>query len=227
MSARYEVKLTLDELLTVHTTEPDVVAVQNVAGLERWVTERFAVSAGRAAVIVAALREAAVARELVCRHCGVKHCPACGRDAGYAKVKRRTRYKRKGEDDYDRPMSLGAIELADRFVRIERRLSLGCCDECWPTVRPVLAELLTDTRAEIAEGITGHAPRWKRYRRTRCTKCNWRGHEGEMGKRRTIMGAGWYPAICPACDATNLAFIPDVIERVDGYEVVPAEEVSP
>lgn len=217
--SQYEVKLSLDELLSVRTTNPAVVAAQNAAELERWVVERYAVGAGQAQVIVAALREAAETQRLTCYHRGVKSCPACGRDAGYAPVRRRTRYKRKGEPDYDRPRSLGAIELADRFVRIENRLSIGCCDECWPAVRPVLAELLVDARAELDVGITGHAPRWARHRRRHCKSCHWRGHEGEMGKYPAIMG-GYYPGVCPACGEANRPLGPELIERVEGYEVV-------
>lgn len=40
-----------------------------------------------------------------------------------------------------------------------------------------------------------------------------------MEKKRTIMGDGWYPAICPQCKAENREFGMDIIKVAKGFEV--------
>jgi rubrerythrin len=46
----------------------------------------------------------------------------------------------------------------------------------------------------------------RRWSHAHCTKCDWRGHEGQMGMMPTIMHDGEYPAVCPNCGATNVLF---------------------
>lgn len=66
------------------------------------------------------------------------------------------------------------------------------------------------------------APLWTRHSNRRCTKCGWEGHEGEMGRLMTLMGDGYYPALCPECGAGDRLFSRDVETR-DGFTVVPKE----
>jgi hypothetical protein len=151
----------------------------------------------------------------------ISSCRICGKKAGYAKYKRDGKYHWKGDPNYDKPLTFGGVELADEFVIIERQATLGCCDKCWKQIRPILCSELkaNKIKAEIHKGITGEEPRYKRLRDRKCSKCEWTGHEGEMGRRPTIMGNGSYPAICPKCGAGDKYF-DKTIKTLDSWSLV-------
>jgi len=118
---------------------------------------------------------------------------------------------------------MAGVELADRFLRIQGRASLGCCREFWDKVRPKLAARLADVKAEIAEGITGYPPRWKRFRRYKCDQCGWAGHEGQLLKLPALF-SGEYAGECPGCHAKNRPLYSNVVKIVTGaFELVPED----
>lgn len=170
------------------------------------------------------IEEARATGRLILSRRSLHYCNVCGKSAGYAKYKRTGRYHRKGEPNYDKPLSLWGVELADRFVRIGGRATLGCCGSCWNKVKPFLADALRDIRAEIPEAITGYPPRWVRYDNRKCSKCGWEGHEGEMGRLPVMMGRGTYPGECPQCHAQNLPMGHTIIKVQDGFQVVERKE---
>ena len=96
------------------------------------------------------------------------------------------------------------------------------CTECFARIKSSLLLWLEDEAIEIPEWITGHAPKWKRYQNMECTKCGWKGHEGLMERKPTIMGGGTYPGGCPKCEAVNVLFL-QAIERRPGYVITPAK----
>jgi hypothetical protein len=59
-------------------------------------------------------------------------------------------------------------------------------------------------------------PLYTKQSNMKCSKCNWEGHEGEMGKLRTLMGDGWYAGKCPSCGVENTLFS-NVIKPTEGY----------
>lgn len=157
-------------------------------------------------------------------HESIAYCAKCGKSGGYAKHKRSgwSRSKgsySKGQDDRSKPLDLSAVDLSHNFIRIRHHVSLGCCWECWETVKPSMVKALETIRAEIPKHITGVEPRFKWYQHSRCTKCNWLGHEGQLLPLRAILG-GSYPGECPECHAQNLPFGEHLIKGADGWTVV-------
>lgn len=165
------------------------------------------------------IEEAKSAGKLVFWQKRLRNCNVCGKAAGYAKYKRCGKYHDKGDPNYDKPLTFGGIELADRSIVIKNRVSLGCCLTCWKEVKPFLGDALRGVKAAMPEKITGYPPKWKWRQNRCCTKCGWEGHEGQMHPHSTMMGDGYYPAGCPAlgCTAENLGFGPTLIKIADGF----------
>lgn len=147
-------------------------------------------------------------------------CALCGKSPEplrYRSGRRRGQIKDHGR--------LFGREFRDAFVRVENHISLGGCAECIEAARPALVAELESVRAEIPQALTGHAPRWTRWPRRHCTKCEWEGHEGQMGLLSTVMGDGRYRGSCPSCGAQNTLFN-TVVELRDGHEVVESTAVN-
>ena len=60
----------------------------------------------------------------------------------------------------------------------------------------------------------------KAHRPSECKKCGWIGHDGQLGKLRTLLGDGYYLGKCPDCGAENHAFTVENIVALEGFEVV-------
>jgi hypothetical protein len=163
-----------------------------------------------------AVTEARANGRLVWHHDRIRSCPLCGRYGGYAKFKSGPR---RGQSNTNRPLSFNGVELARRFVTMEGHVTLGGCVECVETAEPTLRDALRGVEAQVPDRLRADGePKRVRYALRRCTECGWEGHEGEMGRRRTIMGDGTYPAACPSCKALNeLGRAP--VERRDGFVV--------
>jgi len=177
-----------------------------------------------AAFIADAVMEAKNSGRLKFAPCGLRTCPYCKRSGGYAVHSGRSRYHRKGTPNYDKPLTIPGVELAQRFVNFLGHATVGCCRECWEAAQPLLVSALDAVKAEIPEAITGKAPRFKRFDNAHCTACGWTGHEGQMRPRRTLMGDGRYPGGCPACPAENAPLGRTVIQTTKlGFTLVAAE----
>lgn len=143
-------------------------------------------------------------------------CRLCGRSAGYATV---TKGPRRGRPNYERPLTLPGKELAYRSLTVRGVARLGGCDECVTPLVSTIAEALRDVDAEVPVGFRAPgAPVRRRYRNVRCLKCGWQGHQGQMGKARTLLGDGFYAATCPSCPARNTIGRTEV-ETTDGFTV--------
>lgn len=173
-----------------------------------------------AAFIADVVGVAATDGRLIHQHTGIKFCPVCKKDAGYAVHSRSGRFHRKGERNLDRPLAMGAVELRYSFITVARSVVLGCCDGCWRQAQPALAEDLRDVMAEIPASITGRPSRWRRHGNRKCLQCGWTGHEGLMTRSPTILGDGTYPAGCPSCKAENLFLGRPKIEAAPGFTLV-------
>lgn len=149
----------------------------------------------------------------------LRRCALCGTSAGYVLFKSGPR---RGKPDTNRPLTLPGFELARRFVSMAGYADLGGCESCVRPVLPVIAEALRGVRAEVPEALhADREPRWRRFPKRACTKCGWTGHEGQMGRLRTILGDGTYPAECPTCGAAN-TFGHTEVPTADGFTVVEA-----
>lgn len=161
--------------------------------------------------------------ELIFRPERMRTCRACGKSGGYATYPRNGRRHRKGDKNYDKPLYVGGWEFTNDFVRMVGYPTLACCNECWRAVKDIAVAELANIDAVLPEKLTGVPPRFKRFTNKVCLECGWEGHEGEMGRRPTIMGDGTYAASCPKCNAANLLFGPLQVKNRDGFVLIPRD----
>lgn len=167
------------------------------------------------------LREIANAKGLLTySHCKLRSCRICDIRPGYHTVARTTKYKKKGQIDYDSPIYLYGRDFASGFIVWEGSPNLGCCDSCLKQHSSTITKHLSDIKAELPQELTGVPSKYKRWDNMQCS-CGWTGHEGQMGKLQTLMGNGYYPGKCPNCKAENLLFSRE-IKKADGFVVVEA-----
>jgi hypothetical protein len=170
-----------------------------------------------AGLIADVVTEARNEGRIIHRPARLSYCRWCKTSAGYALFKSGPR---RGRRNLNRPLTLSGIEMAVRFVRVENHVRLGACSDCMAIVRPSLITALADVQAEVPDALAAEGrPAWKRYDNRHCTVCDWTGHEGQMGKLRTLIGDGWYPGKCPSCGHED-GFGSRKIESRDGFAVV-------
>lgn len=130
---------------------------------------------------------------------------------------------RRGQPNYDKPRVLHGIELADRFVRIQHHVTLGCCEECWERLGDEARASLVGVDAELPNALYTTGPRYQKYPKRHCTVCDWEGDESQMGRQRTLLGDGPYPAVCPSCGHVD-TFGVHKIETIDGFAIKTRSE---
>lgn len=164
-----------------------------------------------AQLIADVVSEATTAGRLIWRHDSTGMCPYCQRQSEW-KVPKGKRKKR----EYRVPV----VDFADRPIFIRGHASVGACGECVEAARPHLIAALAHVHAQVPAQLAAPGrPALVRWDRQRCIKCGWSGHEGQMGKLRTLFNDGWYRGKCPSCGAERTAFGAKVFERVDGFDV--------
>lgn len=178
------------------------------------------ISVKQASMVAKIVAHAAKNGKLACSTRYVRSCPCCGASAGYAKYKSNSRYHSKGEENTDKPLSIGVTHLDGSFVQISNYSSLGFCCECEKIIKPILLRELASVRAEIPERLTGFAPKFK-WNQNRSCECGWTGHEGQMGRCYALMG-GTYPGECPSCKAENKPFGRTIISIASGFTLTEA-----
>lgn len=168
-----------------------------------------------AALIADVISEASKSGRLIQRGVAVSHCRYCGALSEWKKPPR----KRK-----EREYPVHGVEFADRFLIIRNHISVGAChacvDQALPTLRAELAEF--PVQLPVSLRLDG-APIYRRWDLCRCKQCKWSGHEGQLGKLRTLMNDGDYPGKCPSCGAERRFLGTDPLERLDGFVVVPEQ----
>jgi hypothetical protein len=224
MKTSIEIPDTLLLLLDGRGDEKVQAAVNAAKARAEAAVELTGLTEEQIAFVVKVRTAAETSGQLWFQHNQVKSCGICKKRGDYIRFKSGPR---KGQPNYDKPTYLNGVELMRSFVSMQGYVNLGCCFECWTALKPVVAERLVGVRAEIPEHITGTPPRFKRYDLRHCKKCDWTGSERLMGKERTLMGDGWYPASCPKCGAKNLFMGPTVVETVKGFEIYELPTATP
>lgn len=177
----------------------------------------------QAALIADVVAEALAEGRLIFRNESITYCRLCRRSGGYVRFKSG---RNKGREDINRPIRLAGREFARRFVTVRHHISVGGCTDCVDPVLPRIAEALRGVPAQVPERLRAEGePERKRFDRTRCTKCGWEGHEGEMGRLRTLMNDGTYPGKCPSCGVVWLPLSGSPFESLNGFVIVEAERV--
>lgn len=140
-------------------------------------------------------------------------CDLCGKQPQHPTYKRNTRHALKGEPNTNKPkIPISVMKLNGSRL----------CNECVKRWQDSFVKHTKDLKAEIPKVWSGEEPKYEKYYKVTCTKCGWKGHEGQMLDGTALMGGGTYKAECPECHAKNFGFGPTLIER--NYEdsvVVP------
>lgn len=200
-----------DLALLVGSNDPDVrvaaeQACARLAAAARWPELQPHV----AALVVDVLAEARKSGRLIHRGVAISRCHYCGAHSTWEKSKRRRR-------EYEAKIS--GIELADRFVIIAGHISVGGCRACFDAALATLRTELAMFPVELPQALLAKDARaYRRWDRCRCKRCDWRGHDGQLGKLPALMG-GEYHGKCPSCGAERRLF-DDPFERLDGFDVI-------
>lgn len=210
-----EVKLTDEELLLldgkcsekVQTAVDLVKTSKTITGLA---------SPEHAKFVVSVVQEAQTSGKLIFSRSSISYCPVCKTSGSYRLYKSG---KNKGRFNYDKPTYIFGVELAYRSVIIRGHVTVGCCSQCWETVKPFVLTALESVKAQMPEALTGHPEKYTRYDKRKCSSCGWEGHEGEMGFLPALMG-GNYRGECPKCKVKNEIFGPQKITAAEGFVVV-------
>ncbi len=172
-----------------------------------------------AGLVADVVNEAETTGQLRWLHERIRHCSVCGKSAGYYTYKSG---RHRGRANYDKPLYMEALDFAYRFIRVQHTVAVGACAECVEAVLPDIKAALATVRAVVPDALhTDGAPRYERYERRECPECAWQGHEGEMGRLRTLMGDGTYPGKCPQCGFES-HFIGKQFNTLDGFVVLDA-----
>jgi hypothetical protein len=209
---------------SVTLTDADLAMLRNSADLDvRIAAERAAdrlaaparwpdLPAHVGALVADVLAEAHKEGRIIYRGVAVSYCNYCGARSEWKKPPR----KRK-----EREYPVAGVDFADRFLVIERHISVGGCRACVEAALSTLRTELAKFPVQLPSALqTDTAPVYRRWDRCRCKKCEWAGHEGQLGKLRTLMGDGWYQGKCPSCGAERRFMGPDPFEKLDGFDVV-------
>lgn len=221
--SKWRVTLTTDELLLLdgqcsETVQAEIKKARDARGF----VDAFALNEKQAELVAGVVAEATASGRLVYRHTRIRMCSVCGKYPGYVKFKSG---QNKGRDNTNKPLSLQAVEMADRFIIMQGHVSLGACSDCMAICAPALQQALSSVRAEIPAKLRlPDAPVFKKHKNQKCTACGWEGHEGQMRMLPAMMG-GSYPGGCPACPADNNLFLTK-IKTADGFAVVETEPQS-
>jgi hypothetical protein len=136
----------------------------------------------------------------------IRYCPICAKTAGYAKYPRNSRHHRKGDPNYDRPLTFSGYAFNEGFVTI--RHSGDICIECSEKHDVVdrLCNYIVENDLPIEIKNKKELSLYTKDDIRICYKCEEEMRESQMGKERTLMGDGFYPATCPNCGAKSLPF---------------------
>ncbi len=150
----------------------------------------------------------------------IRKCDICGDCGSYVKYTRSTRYHKKGDFNYDKPIYLSGVEFDRHFINIVGYPNLGCCDKCLVKIKPYLLEVIEqrDIKAEFSKFFLGKESKYKKYNKCKCTNCSWEGHEGQLRLLPCIF-EGEYRGKCPSCGEEN-RFGKTWIEKSDEFVVV-------
>lgn len=202
----------IDLATLIGSADPEVSSAARAAGDRLAAVTRWpGVPSCAAALIADVIAEAKREGRLIYRGVAASYCSYCDARSKWEKPKRRRR---------EHEVKVSGIEFADRFIVISGHISVGGCRAC---VDQALASLKTELTAfpvELPAALrTDGAPTYQRWDLCRCKRCGWRGHDGQLGKLRTLMGDGYYPGKCPSCGAERRPLGPDPFERLDGFVV--------
>ncbi len=220
----FEVKLTPGELLLLDGQCRGEVQKKVDMARATLVAVESGASEAVGKLIAEIVEEALAKGRLIYGPRRIKYCGCCKTSGGYAPYKSGRNH---GRPNYKRPLFLAGWEFADAFVQIEGYASVGACSVCVTQAMPLIIETLADIQVEIPnELMTADRVNWIRCFKATCKKCEWIGHEGQLGWLRTLMGESYYRGKCPGCGACN-EFMTTVIERDSEYVIVSIDELKP
>ena len=128
----------------------------------------------------------------------VRSCTCCGRSDGYHVVTRTTRYKRKGQLNYDAPKLFQAFNLKE--VTSSNHMTIGFCVTCRSRVEAVLVPRLKKLWFDWPANWPAMAgtPQYSRHKLMECGACGWEGAEGELKSLGQFSTKH-----CPSCSYSN------------------------
>ena len=192
----YTAYLTYDELMLLDgKVRDDVQKVVDTAKSEH--------SFGLDDVANEILENALKAGELRWGSINISSCKCCDKKSGYTRYSRSSRWHRKGDINYDKPIRYSGVLINPGVIVVEGLP--GICWDCWKkTYLPKIVNYIHDNNLPIQTNDNDIAPtRWKKDVVRECANCGTKSLTSTWGRSHTIFGNGTYPSTCPHCDAFN------------------------
>lgn len=152
------------------------------------------------------LRKSEETGKLTWRYKQIRDCDYCDKKRDYYTYPRDSRYHRKGDPNYDKPMYYCGIAFNEGFITIS-----GMGDMCTDCVEEhnVIHRLIdyiidNDLKIEIQKNDYKESKYTKDEIRI-CYECGEEMQESKMGRLPAMMG-GYYSGECPFCHAKSLPF---------------------
>jgi hypothetical protein len=222
MSVLYKVELEEDDVLLLRKSNNSKIIdlIENIERSRRF-RRKYGLTDIQSKFVSDLLEELKKEGRLIFRRVLLSYCKYSKKSAGYAKYKRTSKNHIKGQTDYSRPLVFSGVEFASRFIIVKHRACLGCSLEFWNEIKDIVYQIFKDIdlAGEISENMFGEKSKYKRYDNVKCTKCNWEGHEGQMGELPRLIGSSYYRGICPDCGVKNTFGVTNV-KTVDGFTIV-------
>lgn len=221
------VTITDDDLIKLDGQCADAIqSIINQIKVARSIAAEFGLSQSQSTMMAEILECAAKDQKLGHRKRASASCPSCLTKFGYWPVRRTTKWKRKGQPDFDNPKTGVVIDLKESFVTIKDRVYVGYCEDCRQLMEPILRDRLSLVPCELPEALRlPGAPVLKRVDVMRCHSCGWEGPETDMGRIPSLMG-GLYYGKCPKCPEKNELLGSNRIKNVSPaqYILIPVAE---
>lgn len=200
MSQLYEIKLTPSEVLLLDGKCSDS-AQRMVDRVKVAATLENILSVTEADMVAKILGVARLEKKITYFRQPIPSCKCCGRKDGYYPVRRRTNWKRVGQDDRDNPKTFNGFNMDFHGVVMKHYIPTGCCESCSPKILPVLLELIIGIEADTGD-VPGFPNDFKLMDLYECGACGWKGTENKVLPVPALF-QGTYPGKCPSCKSVT------------------------
>jgi hypothetical protein len=116
-------------------------------------------------------------KKLIFRDGQFSYCPICNKGSCFGK----------------NPPTFWGKDLQDSFVSWKNMPNHGGCSKCINSILPHLKQELKEIKAELPSELASTEFLYQRFRKAACSKCKWKGHDGELKSGLS----------CPKCGAEN------------------------
>lgn len=198
---KYDIKLNYNELIGLDgQVSEEAQKVIDIAKKEKTIGFDFE-------PINEIIRNSEEKGSLTWRYKGIRACSHCDKGYEYQRYARNSRWHRKGDKNFDKPIHHAGIEFNAGVINFVGHgdMCRECADKNKVIEKMVDFIIHNDLKIQIQKNDFSPSKYLKDDIRT-CFNCDEEMKESEMTKEMTMMGDGHYAAGCPKCGAVSRPF---------------------